>query len=294
MFILLYNRDIFVLPGIAFDCNGYGVSYDKVKIFDYIYVHHCFPSRWDEFLKNVKNIIENEVSPVIYRDARRGYRIEPPMPLMFKAFTVKPDAIRAVVMGPEPYPEEDRATGLAFSIKPEEDPRNVPSVFNLITQLKLEGVCVSLSNGDLTPWLSQGVFLLNAALTVQQGTPGSHIEIWKKFKEQLLQFISQEAPFSAWILLGERLTTGLIDTTKHIVRQGAHPSSSNFFRENYFGCVNPFLQNKDREPIVWRIEHRPGITNDMEPCRDHGECIFEESAYSNFFKNSPKPFPKKD
>jgi len=253
-----------------FDCST--ATYKTVTLDDFVYKHNCFPAGWDNFLKNkeVKNNI-GLISKVLENDAKVNV-IEPPMPHMFKAFTVTPDKIKAVIIGQDPTPQPGKATGLAFSLKPNEDPRGVPSVFNMIVELKLEGMAVSLTNGDLSPWLNEGVLLLNAALTVIQGEAGSHQKYWRQFTRKVVAYISYASQPSAWMLWGDqakKTAQSLIDRNKHYIRIGGHPSplgGNNFFGRNYFHCANAFLVKMKRGAIKWQINHRLGFDNDMEPC----------------------------
>ena len=259
------------------DFNCHQASYDKVSIDDFIYKHKCFPAGWDDFLniKEVKEVIKAGISPVIEKDAK-SVKIEPPMPNMFRAFTVSPDKIKTIIIGQDPAPQQGKATGLAFSLKPEEDPRTVPSVFNVLVELKLEGMAVSLTNGDLTPWVGQGVLLLNAALTVRQGSAassaGSHSRDWQPFTNLLMKYINKVSPRSAWILWGENAKANkrFIDQKRHYIREGGHPSpiggQNKFLGGNYFHCANEFLKySANRVGINWQINPRPG-TSDMAAC----------------------------
>ena len=211
-----------------FDCSS--VTYQTATLNDFIYTHKCFPAGWEKFLEKeeVKDDI-NEISALLEVDARKNV-IEPPMTDMFKAFTVSPDRIKAIIIGQDPTPQAGKATGLAFSLKPTEDPRDVPSVINMLVELKLEGMPVSLTNGDLTPWLKEGVLLLNAALTVIQGKAGSHQNYWSEFTRMLVEHLNdpkiKACQPSAWILWGGHANaySGNIDKKKHYVKLGGHPS----------------------------------------------------------------------
>lgn len=219
-------------------------------------------------LEDVKKNI-NVISTQLLKDAEK-HQIEPPMPNMFKAFNVKRDDVKVVILGQDPTPQATKATGLAFSLKPEEDPRTVPSVLNMLVELKWEGFDVGLSNGDLTPWLSQGVFLLNAALTVVQGKAGSHQQSWKGFTKEFVKHISEKSPSSAFLLWGTEAQRfgDLIETPKHYIKAGWHPSpmaAARFFGGNYFYCANQFLASKTRDPVDWKLP-KPLVTPHMEQC----------------------------
>ncbi|KAL9951759.1 hypothetical protein ACROYT_G044483 [Oculina patagonica] len=255
------------------DCRK--ATYKTVTLVDFVYTHKCFPAGWEKFLakEKVKNVIK-EMSPYLSKDAQNR-QIEPPMPFMFRAFTVPRDHVKVVIIGQDPVPEANQATGLAFSLKPTKDPRNgVPTVFNMLVELKLEGMNVDLSNGDLTPWMKEGVLLLNAALTVRQG-PSSHMarshqDLWNDFTRLLIHHISEKGQPTAWILWGNEAKAlskvhHLIDTKRHYIKAGGHPSTSGknacirFFGRNYFKCANQFLVKKNRGAVNWSLPPRPGL-----------------------------------
>ena len=253
-----------------FDCET--AEYKTVKLYDFVYKYHCFPAGWEEFLEeeNVKKQIEFISGQLFKAVQPKNYFIEPAMPDMFKAFKVGRDQVKVVILGQDPTPQADKATGMAFSLKPNEDPRKVPSVLNMLVELKWEGIDVGLSNGDLTPWRNQGVLLLNAALTVRRGQAGSHQGLWTDFTAFLLQHISNKGPRSAWILWGgeAKVFAGLIDTSKHYIKTGGHPSPqgcAGFFGGNYFLCANQFLNEiVHRGGIDWRLA--PAFVSPMEAC----------------------------
>ena len=235
------------------------------------FVKHCVSHDWDEFFgtPEVQEAVK-ELSYKLLREARRQSNpgIEPPMPLVFEAFNrVSPKRIKVVIIGEGPTPQIGQSTGLAFSV---DDPKSVESVLNVLLELSLEGFPVNLNNGDLTSWTRQGVFLLNAALTVNRGQAGSHSDSWSLFTEMLVQYISDRGNPSAWLLWGEKAQyfQQFIDTTRHYVMTGGHPSPpgrirrNEFFGRGYFLCANEFLANKRGGRIDWALASR----NVLEPC----------------------------
>ncbi|KAL9951752.1 hypothetical protein ACROYT_G044476 [Oculina patagonica] len=240
-------------------------TYKTVTLSDFVYEHNCFPGGWEGFFlerDDVRNEIA-EISPILANDAE-GNQIEPPMPDIFNAFqNIGLADVKVVILGQDPTPQPNQATGMAFSLKPGVDPSTVPSVHNMLVELKLEGVDVDLTNGDLTPWRDQGVLLLNAALTViQGGKTGVHQRLWAEFTKLLIQYINKESPPSAWILWGRQAQkfAKLIKTNKHYIKAGNHPSprsqtnEARFFGGNYFRCANEFLGTKaNRGVIDWGL-----------------------------------------
>ena len=202
----------------------------------------------------------NQLSNEIKGDANRK-TIQPPMTDMLKAFNVPLNQIKAVILGQDPTPQPGKATGLAFSLKTGEDPSNVPSVFNMLVELKWEEMNVGLTNGDLTPWVGRGVLLLNAALTVRQGEAGSHSRVWQPFTELMVRYLSANAQPTAWILWGNeaRRAAQVIDRSRHYIKEGGHPSpqaATTFFGGNYFKCANDFLTPRRGGGINWQLPAR--------------------------------------
>ena len=99
---------------------------------------------------------------------------------VFRAFHLTPlEDVRVVILGQDPYPSPDEAHGLAFSVPdPLPAPRSLKTVYrNLENDPRVH--FTRPDSGDLTPWASNGVLLLNTALTVAQGDPGSHARRWE-------------------------------------------------------------------------------------------------------------------
>ena len=258
-----------------FKCHE--ATYKKVTLHDFIYKHHCFPMGWEGFLGEVYEEIEQKISPKLFSDAQLS-RIEPPMPDVFNAFKVSYNDVRAVILGQDPTPQAGQATGLAFSLKPGVDPSTVPSVFNMLVELKWEGIPVGLSNGDLTPWLDQGVLMLNSALTVRQGSvasqANSHRDFWKGFTKSLVNYIDKTKQPTAWLLWGNEAQkfAQYINTKRHMIKAGAHPRyTTGFYGRNYFHCANEFLQSKNRGQIDWRLpENKESFATFIEGCKADG------------------------
>lgn len=271
----LEKRSPMIKVGNEFKCDK--ATYKKNTLYDFVYKHNCFPQGWEDFLGVVHDEIMKTISPKLVNDAKL-FQIEPPMPDVFKAFTVSPNNVRAVILGQDPTPQAGKATGLAFSLKPGEDPSEVPSVFNMLVELKWEGIPVGLSNGDLSPWLGQGVLLLNSALTVRQGNvaaqANSHRTYWAGFTESLVNYINKASDPTAWLLWGAEAKKfeKYINRERHMVKAGAHPRvTTGFYGRNYFHCASEFLRSKNRGRIDWRLpEVQESFAKFIEGCDAEG------------------------
>ena len=187
-----------------------------------------------------------------------GKTIYPPGPLIFNAFDTTPfDKVKVVILGQDPYHNPNEAMGLSFSV-----PKSVrvpPSLKNIYKEINADLGLPIPTHGDLTPWAKQGVFLLNAMLTV--GTvAASHQQIgWQFFTDAVIQKLSAEREDLVFMLWGNfaKRKKELIDTDKHLVLESAHPSplAGNAFAGcKHFSKANYHLKLNDLTEIDWRIE----------------------------------------
>ncbi|MBR2760016.1 MAG: uracil-DNA glycosylase [Solobacterium sp.] len=187
--------------------------------------------------------------------------IYPPRTQVFSAFEVcdLPD-IRVVILGQDPYHEPHQAHGMCFSVNPGiEIP---PSLQNIYAELKTDCGCYIPNNGYLLPWAKQGVFLLNTVMTVERGRANSHQgRGWETFTDHVIQKINEKEDPVAFLLWGRnaRSKIPMIDESKHLVLEAAHPSPLSAYR-GFFGCrhfsrANAFLKSNGKEPVNWQIEN---------------------------------------
>ena len=129
-------------------------------------------------------------------------------------------------MGQDPYPTMGHAHGLSFSVK--EHVKPLPkSLNNIFKALSNDLSQTPPVNGNLTHWAQQGVLLLNAVLTVEEGKPDSHKGIgWEQFTNAVIQNLSNEKQHLVFLLWGAKAQAKkvLIDTQKHYVLMAPHPS----------------------------------------------------------------------
>ncbi len=187
----------------------------------------------------------------------RQYRIYPPGPLIFNAFNLCPfDMVKVVIIGQDPYHEPGQAQGLAFSVP--DGVRIPPSLVNIYKEIKDDiGTDMPLS-GDLTRWTRQGVFLLNATLTVREHQAGSHQRRgWERFTDAVIKVISDEKDHVVFILWGSYAQSKIpmIDHSKHLILKSTHPSPLSahrgFFGNHHFSLANHFLQQHGITPVQW-------------------------------------------
>lgn len=185
-----------------------------------------------------------------------GVKVYPPPQDIFKAFNETPlESVRVVILGQDPYHNPGQAHGLCFSV-PDGTPAP-PSLRNIFKELADDtGTC--RTHTDLTDWAQQGVFLLNAVLSVAQHQPASHAGIgWEEFTDHIIQTISDTQEHVVFLLWGAyaRGKKRLISTEKHLVLEAPHPSPlsahTGFFGCKHFSQTNADLLTHGYTPIQW-------------------------------------------
>jgi len=179
--------------------------------------------------------------------------------LIFNAFNTTPvDQVKVVILGQDPYHGPNQAHGLCFSVQP--GVPSPPSLVNIFKELQ-EDIGIRMPNhGNLTKWAQQGVFLLNASLTVRAGEPMSHAKIgWAAFTDTVIKKISDVRPHVVFLLWGKFAQEKriLIDESKHCILKAAHPSPlsayAGFFGCKHFSKANAYLVSKGIDPVDWQV-----------------------------------------
>jgi uracil-DNA glycosylase len=188
-----------------------------------------------------------------------GKVIYPPGSLIFNAFDSTPfDQVKVVILGQDPYHNPGEAMGLCFSV-----PRGVkvpPSLLNIYKELKADVGISAPGHGDLSAWTRQGVFLLNAMLTVERNRPQSHQNIgWQTFTDAVIRTLSERREGLVFMLWGNfaRKKKALIDAERHLILESAHPSplAGNAFSGcRHFSKANAYLESKGMAPVDWRVD----------------------------------------
>ena len=190
---------------------------------------------------------------------RQAGPVFPPAPAVFAALHLTSFAdVKVVILGQDPYHGVGQAHGLCFSVRP--GTGLPPSLRNIFRELHDDlGVDVPRS-GDLTAWARQGVLLLNTTLTVRAGQAASHQgKGWEHFTDQVIRAVDAKPEPVVFILWGAaaRRKKALIDTSRHVVIESAHPSplsaSNGFFGSRPFSRANEALVAAGRDPVDWSL-----------------------------------------
>ncbi|MBV9349484.1 MAG: uracil-DNA glycosylase [Patescibacteria group bacterium] len=211
-----------------------------------------------------KKLLEEEFEKSYFQElsmrVRQEYLKGPVFPhpaKVFRAFDLtKPQEVKVVILGQDPYHTPGVADGLAFSTLPKNPVP--PSLLNIFKEIEQEFGTRCDRNPDLTHWAAQGVLLLNASLTVQAGLANSHADYgWHLFTDAVISALSEKYEHVVFMLWGAFAgkKEALIDGSKHLVLKSAHPSplsaQKGFFGNGHFRKANEYLQAHHRSKIHW-------------------------------------------
>jgi len=190
---------------------------------------------------------------------KQGTVIYPPQSQWFAALNSTAfDQVKVVILGQDPYHGSGQAHGLCFSVLP--NVKVPPSLANIYKELKSDLGIEPPNHGCLTSWAEQGVLLLNATLTVEQGQAGSHQgKGWETFTDSIISKINDQLQGVIFMLWGSyaQNKASMIDAERHLVLQSVHPSPLSAYR-GFFGCghfsqANHYLKSQGLEPIDWQL-----------------------------------------
>ena len=167
-------------------------------------------------------------------------------------------AVKAVIIGQDPYHEPGQAHGLCFSVK--RGCAIPPSLQNIYKELYSDLGIPPAPHGELTAWADNGVLLLNTVLTVRRGAANSHKGMgWEIFTDHVIEKLNSRSTPMVFLLWGgnARAKRGLITNPAHLVLTAAHPSPlsayNGFFGCRHFSACNDFLVRNGIAPVDWRI-----------------------------------------
>jgi uracil-DNA glycosylase len=178
---------------------------------------------------------------------------------VLRAFADPMAGVRVLVVGQDPYPTPGHPMGLSFSVRPEVRP--LPrSLVNIYAELEADLGIAPATTGDLTPWASRGVMLLNRVLTVRPGEAASHRgHGWEEVTQRAIEaLVERSGPLVAvlWGRQAQSLTPMLGDVP---IVASAHPSplsaSRGFFGSRPFSRVDALLEAQGAPPVDWRLQH---------------------------------------
>lgn len=222
----------------------------------------CPPS-WENVFKVCYKDL-NDVNTILEREKSQGNTICPPKKYIFRAFELCPlSTVKVVIIGMDPYHTVREsgpvANGLCFSTTTGIQPslRNVyKNLENSYPNYKTP------EHGDLSSWTTQGVLMINAALTTIEGKSGAHLKYWKGFTLNIIHALNKLRPYCIYLLWGKPAQEFKKKVHNHnLVLESRHPSSmanssyvkDKFENNGHFIKANTLLEGFSEKPIDWRI-----------------------------------------
>ena len=218
-------------------------------------------------MKEGKELLEQEEKKEYYQklmqflDEEYAHKtIYPPRGDLFTCFEAcSYQDVKVVMLGQDPYHRPQQAHGLCFSVRKEV--KLPPSLKNMYKELKSDLDIDMPSHGYLIDWAKQGVFMMNAVLTVEEGKAGSHQKKgWEIFTDKVIETLNEHEEGIVFLLWGNwaQKKAKLITNPQHKILMSAHPSPlsayQGFFGSKPFSKTNELLKEMGRTPINWKIE----------------------------------------
>ena len=183
-------------------------------------------------------------------------KIYPENEKIFNAFNhFNQKDLKVVIIGQDCYHGEGQANGLCFSVN--EGIKTPPSLRNILLEMNKD-LNIKRTNTDFTDLAKQGVLLINSALTVEEGKPGSHLKLWQPYTNYIIDYISKNHKDIIFVLWGNfaKKKKVIIDLSKHYTIESNHPSplSANrggWFNTKPFSQINNKLKELGKEEIIW-------------------------------------------
>lgn len=168
----------------------------------------------EEYLGDWMKVIDRYELNKVLTLVGRMYRTKPICPAqknVFKAFSLcKYNDCKVIMLGLDPYPQENVATGILFGNKQEIKEDNWSPSLKII-----RNSCVDLQvphnsiifDHTLESWAKQGILMINSALTVERNRIGSHTMLWRPFIAKLLKNMSEINTGIIYVLFGKQAQT---------------------------------------------------------------------------------------
>lgn len=207
-----------------------------------------------------------DLARALDRRVADGEQVAPPPEQVYAALERTPRAaVRAMILGQDPYPTPGDAHGLAFSAPAgRATPRSLRTVFEALAH---DTGSLPPASGDLTAWADRGVLLLNRALTVGGSAANSHARLgWDTLAREVIAALAarEGIAFLLWGKSARTFAAGL-DSRRHVVVSCPHPSPlarahapkgapHPFVTARPFAAVNEALAARGLPPIDWRLD----------------------------------------
>jgi uracil-DNA glycosylase len=213
---------------------------------------------WAEKMRDLSPQID-QIGQFLLQEKQQGRTFLPAVNNIFRAFTLPLKDVKVLIIGQDPYPTPGHPVGLSFSVDPKVS-RLPASLRNIFQEMSTDLGCPIPTSGDLSPWVNQGVMLLNRVLTVGAGKPNSHQNIgWKPITQRAVELLNARQQPLVCILWGRGAQELAPLFTNPLVKvlKSAHPSPlsahAGFFGSKPFSQTNQFLEAQGVTPINWQL-----------------------------------------
>lgn len=192
---------------------------------------------------------------------RAEHQVFPPADEVFAAFEhTKLAEVRVLLVGQDPYHDDDQAHGLCFSVR-----RGVklpPSLRNIYKELESDLGLTMPKHGFLQAWADRGVLMLNTVLTVRAHAANSHRKRgWEQFTDRVIEVVAARPDPLVFVLWGKpaQQKRKIIEQAgpHHAIVEAAHPSplsaNAGFFGSKCFSAINAALTGFGKPPIDWSL-----------------------------------------
>lgn len=191
-------------------------------------------------------------------DYMANYHIlRPQLSDLLNPFKIKPQDIKVVILGQDPYPN-DHAHGYAFSSLDTKIPASLKNIFKALKLDFGEDYQIQAHHANLTSWVEQGVFLYNTRLTTLINQPMAKTsDYWILFTDQVLKFLVQHTSHVVYLLWGRQAQkfANYLDVDHNLLIATSHPSPLSvrhgFLESNCFAKTNIYLEKVHKKPIKW-------------------------------------------
>jgi len=216
---------------------------------------------WENILKDeFRQSYISELKRFLQQEQEAGKNILPKKSLWFNALNSTPiKNVKVLILGQDPYPTQGHAHGLCFSALDPIEP--LPkSLQNIYKELKSDLSIDNTHTANLQAWAEQGVLLLNAVLTVEEGKANVHKNRgWERFTDKIIKTVNEECENVVFVLWGNyaQKKAKFIEESKHLIIKDPHPSPLSAYRGFWgskpFSRVNEYLNEHKRGAIEWQL-----------------------------------------
>lgn len=233
----------------------------------------------EEYFGDWAGVIDlKETARIMKRLSSSTVPVCPSLKNIFKAFRLCPfHSLRVVIMGQDPYPDfrllhptDSRtekvpvATGIAFANSHDTPEKNYSPSLEILRESVIDYTIPHRTitfEPDLEKWETQGVLLLNSALSCEVGRPGSHTLLWRPFISSFLTNLSKCSAGIVYVLMGTvaQSLEGFINTRQNHVIRIRHPSfyarTNTRMPSGIWKQVNNILVSQNGYGIEWYKEY---------------------------------------